>query len=76
MCWNPKYIILIIASTVITWLSGLGLERLQMNSHLLWKSLMTVCLVCNMGILAFFKYLDFILDNMNVVLGNLACCAS
>ena len=29
MCWNAKYALLILASTLVTWLSGLGLERVR-----------------------------------------------
>lgn len=50
MCWNPKYIAMIVASTVITWLSGMILERSSASSQLFRKSIMAVCLVCNMGI--------------------------
>ena len=71
MCWNPKYIALIVASTVITWLSGMILERSSASSQLFRKSVMAVCLVCNMGILVFFKYSEFILDNMNALFGKL-----
>lgn len=71
MCWNPKYIVLIVVSTVITWLSGMILGRFSASSQLFRKSVMAVCLVCNMGILVFFKYSDFILDNMNALFRKL-----
>ena len=33
MCWNAKYALLIFASTLITWLSGLGLERVKAGDY-------------------------------------------
>ena len=34
MCWNAKYALLIFASTLITWLSGIGLERVKAGQFL------------------------------------------
>lgn len=31
MCWNAKYAVLIFASTLITYLSGLALDRVNMS---------------------------------------------
>ncbi len=33
MCWNAKYAVLILASTLITWLSGLALERVKAGMY-------------------------------------------
>ena len=34
MCWNAKYILLLLFSTVITYLSGLALERIKTDRHM------------------------------------------
>ncbi len=70
MCWNPKYILLIAASTVITWSSGVLIEKYRTEKKSLCKCILAVCFISNIGILVFFKYFDFILMNINSVLGK------
>lgn len=70
MCWNPKYAVLIALSTVITFLSGIGIEfcREKMdNAGRAAKAVVAVSFVSNLGILIFFKYFDWILNNINQV---------
>lgn len=69
MCWNPKYILLIMFSTVSTWLAGFLVARFEKTVH---KRLAVAgCVGINLGILFFFKYFDFFLDSVNKVLGLL-----
>ncbi len=69
MCWNAKYAVLIATSTVVTYSSGLLLEKLKDRKQL--KNLvLALCLVCNFGILFFFKYFEWFLDNLNAVCGT------
>lgn len=69
MCWNPKYILLLMISTVTTWFAGLLVERFDKAS---WKKISVAgCVGINLGILFFFKYFDFFLDSVNRVLGML-----
>lgn len=68
MCWNPRYALLMAVSTVVTYLSGLLIERFD------WKPRWKKCVVAgsftlNLSILIFFKYFDFLLENVNVLLG-------
>ncbi|MBC8530266.1 MBOAT family O-acyltransferase [Gehongia tenuis] len=63
MCWNPQYALLILFSTVITWLSGLLIqkanlkpERQAVRLKRLWVAL---SLILNLSILFFFKYYGF-----------------
>ncbi len=59
MRWNPAYLALILASVLITWLSGLLME----NRSLFYKRLIVfLSLVTNLGILFFFKYYNFFAD--------------
>jgi len=75
MCWNPRYALLLAASTVITYLSGLGIEYfsdkyVDENSDKGQKSkkcIVAVSFTANIGILAFFKYGGFILDNISML---------
>lgn len=68
MCWNTKYALLIGISTLITYTSGLIIGKCQKG----WSKKLVVALsfVSNLGILVFYKYFDFILENINVVLGK------
>lgn len=71
MCWNPEYALLIAASTILTYLTGLLLGRIKEkdsdNIHV-QKLLIVCCCIVNLGMLIFFKYFDFLLDNINIVL--------
>lgn len=68
MCWNVKYVILIFASTLITYLSGLFIEKikhLECDNHRknwLKKSIVAVSFLSNLGILFYFKYINFAID--------------
>ena len=68
MCWNAEYALLIGISTLITYISGLFLWKLKKT----WLRKMVVALsfISNLGILVFYKYFDFILENINVVLSK------
>ena len=65
MGWNPKYAVLILTSTVITWLSGILMERAGAQGK---KWVVALSFLSNLAILVFFKYFDFLLGNVNEVL--------
>lgn len=68
MGWNAKYALLILASTVVTYISGIILEKLGENKK---KKILAlcVCLAANLGILIFFKYFYFLHDTLSAVCG-------
>lgn len=66
MCWNVEYALLIGVSTVITYISGLLLGRFE--KPVLRKLVVALSFISNLGILIFYKYFDFILANINMVL--------
>lgn len=72
MSWNPKYAVLIAASTVITYLSGIliGREVSLPSGGSVWRKRLWVFLSMssNLAILFFFKYFDFFIVNLNRVL--------
>lgn len=69
MSWNPKYVVLIAFSTAATWLCGILLERAEAGKGLLPKwALAAACLAANLGILVFFKYGNFFLENADWLL--------
>ena len=77
MCWNPEYAILLFISTLITWLSGLLLEKMsqitnERKKQILRKACVLVSFVSNLGILFFFKYYHYaesILSKISAVTG-------
>lgn len=65
MCWNAKYALLILASTIITYVSGLLIEKVK---HTNYDETKQICLkkwvvagsfIINLGILFYFKYINF-----------------
>ncbi|RDU23206.1 MBOAT family O-acyltransferase [Anaerosacchariphilus polymeriproducens] len=73
MCWNPKYAILMLLSTVITYLSGILISRAnlvpnKLKAVKLKKLFVGFCFSSNLIILFFFKYFDFFISNINLVL--------
>ncbi len=65
MCWNTKYALLLLASTGITYFSGLMLSCWKR------KSIVVISVCLNLGILFFFKYFDFFIENVNQILWHL-----
>lgn len=69
MSWNPKYILLILFSTVVTYACGLiigGTDERRKR-----KFFLVLCIVLNLAVLFSFKYFNFAVDNINMVLGKL-----
>ena len=64
--WNVKYTVLILISTIITYLSGILIEKAKSVSAKKW--VVAGSLVSNLGILFVFKYLDFFFGTLNKVL--------
>lgn len=69
MCWNVKYVLLLLASTVITWFCGRLIYTVK--KPVLKKAVLILCLCANLGILFLFKYFDFFLANCNRILSAL-----
>ena len=70
MQWNAAYALLMLTSTVITYLSGYFIEKADAKQkERLKKLLVAISFTSNIAILFFFKYFDFMLDNLNSVLG-------
>lgn len=65
MCWNAKYAFLLLFSTLITFASGLLLEKVK---HLAWpdlrranykKMIVAASFALNLSVLFYFKYMNF-----------------
>ena len=66
MCWMPEYVLLLIFSTVITWLCGFLLERTSQKK--LRKAALFGTIFINLSILFLFKYFNFFRDLTIVLL--------
>jgi alginate O-acetyltransferase complex protein AlgI len=56
MWWDPRFIVLILTSTVVDYCLGIWLEVASGRRK---KVLLAVSLIVNLGLLGFFKYYDF-----------------
>ncbi len=66
MCWNAQYALLLLFSTVVTYLSGLLLYHWK-DGRIGRKLVVAVSLIINLGILFVFKYLDFAMDTLQSI---------
>lgn len=68
MCWNAKYAILILFSTIVTFFSGIILEKIKTSERddkskrTLMNWTVSGSFVTNLGVLAYFKYTNFFLS--------------
>ena len=64
---EPKYVVLMIASIVIGYFSGILIEAFSEKK--LSKVFLGISVAVNLGFLAYFKYADFFIENFNTVTG-------
>lgn len=90
MCWNPKYALLLLASTVITYASGLviGMQSADENGResadangmqgtaLRRKAAVAVSFILNIAILGFFKYFGFAVTSIQYAAQKLGVSVS
>ena len=65
MWWDPRFIVLILTSTVVDYFLGIWLEA---TSGPRKKLLLAVSLAVNLGLLGFFKYYDFFAGSLAALL--------
>ena len=70
MAWNPRYALLMLASTAITYLGSLliGSRTLSRAKPALRKVTLAIVIAANLAILVYFKYSNFLLDEMGELL--------
>lgn len=64
---EPKYVIMMVASIIIGFVSGLLIEATNKKSKK--KLIITINIIINLGFLGFFKYSNFFIENFNSVTG-------
>lgn len=69
MNWNPRYAVLIGVSTLITYASGILMEKCRgVRLKRRKKRILILCLASNLAILAVFKYGNFVLETVDGLL--------
>lgn len=68
MCWKPAYVVLIIVSTLIDYLAGLGMGRASSSGQRRW--LLVASLAGNLSILCSFKYFNFFSRSLSSALDH------
>lgn len=66
--WTPKYLFLIIALTLITWLAAILIDRAESEKRKTW--LMAGAIVANLASLAWYKYANVVVGSINDLLGS------
>jgi len=67
MCWNPKFVLLLLALTAIDFAAALWMSRVQPERR---KFVLSISLVANLGFLGFFKYYNFLAANVAAAMGK------
>ena len=72
--WNPGYLALIIGSMLVNFALGTALHREKRASmrgkyhHLKRKNILAAGVLFNLGLLGYYKYEDFLIENFNLLL--------
>ena len=64
--WNPPFVILLWVSTLVDWYAAQGLVKARRQSHR--HAWMLLSVVANLGMLGYFKYGQFLLDNFTALM--------
>lgn len=66
--WMPEYTLLLLASIAVNFRVGIGIARAH-RAERGARGWLVAGLVFNLGLLAYFKYANFFIDNLNVAMG-------
>ena len=66
--WNPPFVILLWISTVVDWYAAQGLVRAESQSAR--RAWMLLSVIANLGMLGYFKYGGFLLDNFRALMAT------
>ena len=67
MCYSPSLVVLILGTTLVSWISSRLMERTE--SRAARRALLTLTLVVSLGVLFFYKYFDFLSASFSSVMG-------
>jgi alginate O-acetyltransferase complex protein AlgI len=69
MAFIPKYILILLLTILVDYVAGLLISRSSGKRRQLW---LILSIVTNVGILAFFKYFNFLNDNIRAIADSLS----
>jgi len=67
--WNPVYLLLIVFSLVMNYFIGSAIQH-RHGKGTLAKPVLIAGIAANLGLLGYFKYANFFVNNLNVVAGS------
>ena len=63
---EPTYVIIMVLSIVLTYVFGLLMDKYPNHK----KTFLTLSIIVSVGILVYFKYFNFLMDNINMFIGG------
>lgn len=81
--WNAKYLLLLMGMTLVTWLTGLLIDQIwagcfqlrEDTKKRLCMASLAGAVLCNMGLLLYFKYLNMFVSAASGILGRFGIAA-
>ncbi len=70
MSWNVNYVFLILFTTIVSYVSAIGIVRSENQD--VRKALLIISVTASLGVLFFYKYFNFFSDSLNTVLSAVA----
>jgi D-alanyl-lipoteichoic acid acyltransferase DltB (MBOAT superfamily) len=67
--WNPKFLTLLILSTVMDYCCGLAVDRIEAPGKR--KAFVALSMALNLGMLGYFKYYNFFAESLQVALAKM-----
>lgn len=68
--WNPAYLPLILGSMLVNYVIGLGIQKQLREATSFARPLLVLGIIFNLGLLGYFKYANFFIENLNFVAGT------
>ena len=68
--WNPPFILLLWASTIVDWFIARGIYAARDKSRAIRRSWLVISVAVNLGFIGFFKYGDFMLHNWQALMAS------
>ena len=67
-CWEPKFLLILILSTVVDFFCGLWVDRIEAPAKR--KAFVLISMALNLGMLGYFKYVNFFAESLKIALGR------
>jgi len=69
--WNPPFVLLLLLSTLVDWTAARKIARAPRDQKTKRRLYLILSLLVNLGLLAFFKYGSFLLENFTLLVSAL-----